>query len=302
MEGNTDLDRICLFYLFWLKYDKKQKLLSVARRFEDNEVVRFIETNFEIGCFSQTRQFNKALWYIIIQNSKDITIHTPGFEDCLAGFLELGGSPLFIRYMIERGLYSNLQDELLTACRYGNYDTVKILLEAGADPRIRNNTGKSALQIAQKFNSEETFLLIFDALVQRKAIDNELIDCFPPMGPLTQDIIQEAQSDRTMLKMLYRWTKLGKETYLMNPAELGYCMERFGDYGDVMLLTLHVENKINDFETIHFILRRLYHQKKFFVILCGLSDAFGVISTSNILNLYAFYLYRLGMSFLELSM
>ena len=115
-----------------------------------------------------------------------------------------------------------------------------------------------------------------------------------------QNIIKHVQHDRTKLRLIYRLQKVGNEPYVMNARELCYSLEKLTINDNFVLEGIvNIGNKINDFEIIHVILRRLYRQKKVSVMLHGLSDAIKVISSPSILNLYVTYLYRLGVCFLE---
>jgi hypothetical protein len=66
-----------------------------------------------------------------------------------------------IRLLLDQQAYldaesPNRTTPLMMAARYGNSKTVKLLLEEGADPRIRNKQGLSALEFANQSDKEES--------------------------------------------------------------------------------------------------------------------------------------------------
>ena len=58
---------------------------------------------------------------------------------------------------------------LMMAGMYGNADTVKLLLESGADPAIRNAQGLSALEFAQRAGRADSAALIEQVLQRQQA-------------------------------------------------------------------------------------------------------------------------------------
>ena len=71
------------------------------------------------------------------------------------------GSPSCIKYLIQKGVAVNFalknreKTPLLKALQFGNnYDSVNTLIEAGADPWCKTETGTSALEVAFLVSSE----------------------------------------------------------------------------------------------------------------------------------------------------
>ena len=227
MEGHTDLGSIFLVYernTFCGGNDPKSLMLKAAHHFEDTELITFIEKYYESAWFCSTVQ------YIQLQHLSDIVSNRLGDENALNFLSTLGGSPSFIKYMIQNGVDINFVSQhsgntpLLRALRYGNYDTVKMLLDAGANPWCKNDKGESALEVAFTVCSEQTFLLMFDAIIQTKPKESELLDCFSLGNPCIKIHIKRWQGDRTMLKMTYRLHKYWNNTFVMTPGEVGYLL------------------------------------------------------------------------------
>jgi len=68
----------------------------------------------------------------------------------------------------------NIQDHagdtaLHDAARFGHVDVVQILLEAGADPSIKNNQGKDPLTLAELANKEDVIKILRPATQSRRA-------------------------------------------------------------------------------------------------------------------------------------
>ena len=58
---------------------------------------------------------------------------------------------------------------LMMAARYGSADAVKVLLDAGADPTLKNAQGLSAVDFAQKAQRNDSANLITAAIRARKS-------------------------------------------------------------------------------------------------------------------------------------
>ena len=80
-----------------------------------------------------------------------------------------GGHPEVITVLLERYAYIDAESPngttpLMMAASYGNAAAVKVLLEAGADPGLKNSLGLSALDFARKANRLDSAGLIAAAL------------------------------------------------------------------------------------------------------------------------------------------
>ena len=283
--------------------------ISVAHKFEDTELVRFLQKYKESKWILHTRQFCKAMYYKEIWNQIDVTHLIKNGDNMLMLFIRLGASPFCIKYLIQKGVDVNFVEPggarttpFFTACRYGNYDTIKKLLDAGADPTCRCATNESALEVAFNFCSEESFFLVYDAIFQKEPKENELFQYFSMMPPLFQYIIMKTHVDRNMLKIIYRVHKLLKKTSHMNPIQLGYSLEKLANYddlGSIIYSLLLYGNEMNYFEIIHIVLRKLNCQQKTTEIWSGYCNALNVKSTPKILNLYVRYLCKLQVDILK---
>ena len=74
---------------------QNRPMIDAAKKFEDHELVTFIEKYYESEWFCYTRQYHKADWYVKFQNLTDINIRALGY------FIILGVSPPCIRNLIE---------------------------------------------------------------------------------------------------------------------------------------------------------------------------------------------------------
>ena len=95
-------------------------------------------------------------------------IETKGYSPNYTGFLGLSHTPLYtaaaskqveiLNYLIQKGADVNVQTKsekssvLMFACDDNNLEIVKMLLEAGANPNLKDEDGETALQ---KTDSEE---------------------------------------------------------------------------------------------------------------------------------------------------
>jgi ankyrin repeat protein len=80
-----------------------------------------------------------------------------------------GGHLDVIQILLEEHAYidaesPNKSTPLMMAAKYGSLAAVKLLLEAGADPRLRNQLGLSAVDFAQQANRRDAAELIAGAI------------------------------------------------------------------------------------------------------------------------------------------
>ncbi len=61
----------------------------------------------------------------------------------------------FIEYGVNVNEVSNDYTPLMIAARYNRADIVAMLLKAGADAKVRNTRGMTALKVAEQFNAED---------------------------------------------------------------------------------------------------------------------------------------------------
>jgi ankyrin repeat protein len=94
----------------------------------------------------------------------------------LLGAASMGGEET-IRWLVEKGAKVNKVTQLeyggstalTTAARVGNAANVKLLLELGADPRLKMKSGATALSNAEESGDAETIALIKAALAKAPA-------------------------------------------------------------------------------------------------------------------------------------
>ena len=83
-----------------------------------------------------------------------------------------GAKSLVISMLLEHSAYIDAESPngstpLMMAALYGNADCVKILLEAGADPTLKNQQGLNAADFANRASRTDSLLLIDAAVSQR---------------------------------------------------------------------------------------------------------------------------------------
>jgi ankyrin repeat protein len=84
-----------------------------------------------------------------------------------------GGNPLVLQLLLDHYAYIDAESPngstpLMMAAMYGSSDTVKVLLDAGADPTLKNSLGLTALDFAQKAQRADTVALIARSLRLRE--------------------------------------------------------------------------------------------------------------------------------------
>ncbi len=85
-----------------------------------------------------------------------------------------GGHVEIVQLLLERHAYVDAESPngstpLMMAAMYGNASTVKVLIDAGADPGLLNQDKVSALDFARKANKTDAVALIEAALKSRSA-------------------------------------------------------------------------------------------------------------------------------------
>lgn len=66
----------------------------------------------------------------------------------------------FVEYGADVNEFSNEYSPLMIAARYNRTDIITLLLEKGANPKLRNERGQTALKIAEQFKAAEAAELL----------------------------------------------------------------------------------------------------------------------------------------------
>ena len=279
---------------------------DAAQELEDLELVSFTKKYGQNPWFSLTTQWYKCQLYATFIQHRELTCEMIKNCNLLMHCITVGVSPSFIKHLIKYGVNVNYKEDtekrtpLMKACEHGNYDTVKILLDAGADPRHKTTKNGSTLELAFHHSTAEVLFLIYDAIFQGNPTESELLQHLTLMLPMVQNIIIQAKGDRVMLKLIHKLLKFLHGRCDMNARELAYTLEKLSNFDhvdDIAETFLHIGHNRNDSQMIHILLRRLYRQKKTLAIVKGQNVAVDMMCRPNILNLYQKYNRRLNVPY-----
>lgn len=98
---------------------------------------------------------------------RDADVNKPGWTPL--HYASTGGHTSVMRLLLDNYAYidaasPNGSTPLMMAAMYGTQEAVKLLLEAGADPTLKNAKGLGAIDFARQVQREETVLLISAAV------------------------------------------------------------------------------------------------------------------------------------------
>ena len=183
---------------------------DAAQGFNDLELVSFIKKYGRNPWFLHTRQSYKYEVYEKFIQHRQLNCEIIKTGNLLMQYIIIDMPPSFINHLIKYGVDVNHEDHkynrtpFIIACSYGNHDIVKMLLDAGADPRHKTMKNDTALGIAFQSGSDEIFVLIYNALFQRNPTEKELRQQMTLMPYKMQNIILQMKGDRIMLKLIRR--------------------------------------------------------------------------------------------------
>lgn len=103
--------------------------------------------------------------------ARDADVNKPGWTPL--HYAATGGHVAIIRLLLDHHAYidaasPNGTTPLMMAAMYGTLDALRLLLEAGADPTLKNIQGLNAIAFARKVQREEAALLVAAAVRGRK--------------------------------------------------------------------------------------------------------------------------------------
>jgi ankyrin repeat protein len=104
--------------------------------------------------------------------ARNADVNKPGWT--ALHYAATGGSLEVVQLLLDRYAYIDAESPngstpLMMAALYGTSETVKLLLQAGADPTIRNALGLSALDFAQRGNKQDAVDAIAASMRARKS-------------------------------------------------------------------------------------------------------------------------------------
>ncbi len=112
-------------------------------------------------------------YYAICQQliARDADVNKPGWTPL--HYASTGGHISIMRLLLDNHAYidaasPNGSTPLMMAAMYGTVDAVKLLIEAGADPALRNAKGLGAIEFARQVQREDVVSLIATALRARR--------------------------------------------------------------------------------------------------------------------------------------
>ena len=214
------------------------------------------------------------------------------------------GSARHIKCLIARGAEVDKIEgrtgmtPLMMACRYGDYEMVKVLLNAGANPLIKATDGRSAFSCAFAYQSEETFGLVLDKILEQ----NEGMSVSHLLTYIVDisfcDIsVKNNVNTRNELMLFSRWKK-----YLMGKSKdmlaFSVIIEYFVSLDKLALRSiLSLVNEKQDLMLLKLLLRHIYRQRKdentMSVVKDGLKDALNKMCSMKILSAYTVLLYKM---------
>lgn len=103
--------------------------------------------------------------------ARDADVNKPGWTPL--HYAATGGHVSILTLLLDNHAYvdaasPNGSTPLMMAARYGTIDAVKVLLAAGADPRLKNALGLSAIDFAREVQREDIVALIAGAIRAQK--------------------------------------------------------------------------------------------------------------------------------------
>lgn len=95
--------------------------------------------------------------------ARDADVNKPGWAPL--HYAATGGHIAVMRLLLDNHAYidaasPNGSTPLMMAARYGTNDAVKLLIDAGADPTLKNTQGMTAIDFARQVQRDDTVLLI----------------------------------------------------------------------------------------------------------------------------------------------
>ncbi len=101
--------------------------------------------------------------------ARDADVNKPGWTPL--HYAATGGHLAVMRLLLDHHAYidaasPNGSTPLMMAARYGTHDAVQLLIDAGADPRLKNTLGLTAINFAQQVQRDDVVAVIAKA-VQR---------------------------------------------------------------------------------------------------------------------------------------
>ena len=151
---------------------KGSPALIVALREPSLNVVTALLENSSTQVEVRTTQDESALMLAALKGyldicklliTRDADVNKPGWAPL--HYAATGGHVAVMRLLLDNHAYidaasPNGTTPLMMAARYGNNDAVSLLLEAGADPVLKNVQRLTAMDFARQVQREDTVLLI----------------------------------------------------------------------------------------------------------------------------------------------
>ena len=207
-----------------LFFSNFEAVYDIALEFGDLDFVKFIQKYGQNPWFFYSTKSNTGLFYFLFLHDKKLGYQIS--HNLLRTYISAHMPPSLIKILIENGVDVNCQNgreeltPLMQACACGNYETVKMLLDAGADPKYRNTSNQSVLTLAFQRNSDEIYFLIYEKLFQTYPSDSELLQYIKWLPPMLQNIIKQTPDDRIMLKVTQRLYHFIVDHWHMSASEL----------------------------------------------------------------------------------
>ena len=200
-------------------FDCLNKLLNLAIDIGDTKTIHVLQKGMPLVYLTDTltRDYNNFMHYYFLADptfNVNESLSNNNSCTCLIHYFTRMGSASHIRLLLQRGAEVDKEESatgmtaLMLACRYGDYNMVKVLLDAGAHPLKGDKMNRNALSLAFLFASEDTLELVLHKVL---AINGHTIASvlkyICDIHIWHKQIVSNSESKYKALILVSRWEK-----------------------------------------------------------------------------------------------